>query len=99
MKGFITSVTELISMTGASDIHEVGCGEGRLSTILAKENRKVRASDFSKKVIDKVRTFAKANSMEITFKVANIFDLSPEKDAAEGEIRRDTFITGLNVSF
>jgi len=83
MKGFINSVNEMVSITGSSDIHEVGCGEGCLGIILAKENRKVRASDFSQQVIDKAQDIAKSVRVDIHFKVASIYYLIPEKDAAE----------------
>lgn len=53
MQGFVKSVIELVSATHTDDIHEVGCGEGYLSAILAKGNSRIRASDFSQQVIDK----------------------------------------------
>ena len=83
MKGFIGSVEELISITGSLDIHEVGCGEGHLSAILAKENIKVRASDFSQLVIAKAQDIAKSAGADVDFKVASIYDLNPANDSAQ----------------
>jgi len=83
MKGFYDSLEELVSMTGALDIHEVGCGEGYLSAFLAKENKTVRASDFSQRVIDKAHDITKNLGIDVHFRVANIYDLNPQKDAAE----------------
>lgn len=83
MQGFINSVIELVSVTQADDIHEVGCGEGYLSAILAKGNSRIRASDFSQQVIYKARAITKKTGINIDFKVAGIYDLIPEKDTAE----------------
>lgn len=82
MKGFYNSINELVSMTGVSDIHEVGCGEGYLSVFLAKKNRTVRASDFSCRVIGKARAVAAEAGVNISFNVANMYNLEPQKDAA-----------------
>jgi len=83
MDGFYRSVSELVSLTKATDIHEVGCGEGYLSVLLAEENKRVRASDFSSKVIEKANDISKNSGKDIPFQVASIYDLIPEKDSAE----------------
>jgi 2-polyprenyl-3-methyl-5-hydroxy-6-metoxy-1,4-benzoquinol methylase len=83
MRGFIDSVNDLVSITSASDIHEIGCGEGHLGVILAKEDIRVRVSDFSHQVIDKAQGIAKSIGANIHFKVASIYDLKPHEDAAE----------------
>lgn len=83
MKGFIDSVEEMIAITGSSDIHEVGCGEGHLSAILAEGNKKVRASDFSELVIAKAQSIAKSAGAVVDFKVASIYDLNPVNDSSQ----------------
>ncbi len=83
MKGFINSLNELVAATGASEIHEVGCGEGKLSVGLAKQNKAISASDFSKQIIAKAIENAEKYHVDIKFKVAGIYDLTPENDAAE----------------
>lgn len=83
MQGFINSVMELVAVTHADDIHEVGCGEGYLSAILAKGSSRIRASDFSQQVIDKAQAITKKTGINIDFKVAGIYDLIPGKDMAE----------------
>ena len=83
MKGFINSLNELDAATGALEIHEIVCGEGNLSVGLAKQNKTVSASDFSKQIIAKARENAEKHHVDINFKVAGIYDLTPENDAAE----------------
>ncbi|MCP4613442.1 MAG: methyltransferase domain-containing protein [Planctomycetes bacterium] len=83
MKGFINSLNELVTATGALEIHEVGCGEGNLSVGLAKQNKTILASDFSNQIIAKARDNAEKHHVDINYKVAGIYDLTPENDAAE----------------
>jgi len=83
MKNFIGSFEALVSEAGVQEVHEIGCGEGQLSIILAGQKKKVRASDFSKQVILKARENAAKNNVDIEFKSSSIYDLTPENDAAE----------------
>lgn len=83
MKRFIDSVNDLVAVSGATDIHEIGCGEGSLSILLADSGVKVRASDFSRKIIDTARGHAMKAGAEVEFKAASIYDLRPPEDSAE----------------
>lgn len=83
MKGFYGSLDELVAISGAKDIHEVGCGEGNLCIKLAKQDKTVRASDFSKKIIDFARAKAEAEKVSVAFKASSVYDLKPEADSAE----------------
>jgi 2-polyprenyl-3-methyl-5-hydroxy-6-metoxy-1,4-benzoquinol methylase len=82
MKGFHDSLDALVVRTGATKIHEIGCGEGNLSIHLAKQNKKVIASDFSSKIIQIATENANKAGVNIDFKVASIYDLTPA-DSAE----------------
>lgn len=83
MAGFHAALDELVEYTGANTVHEVGCGEGHLSTHLYQKKLTVRGSDFSEQVIDTARKNAEANNIAIEYKVASIYDLAPPVDAAE----------------
>lgn len=83
MGRFQRSLLELVALTGAGDIHEVGCGEGHLSIRLAAPGRRLRASDFSEKIIAAARANARASGVDIAFKAASIYDLTPVEDGAE----------------
>lgn len=82
MKRFHDCLDTLISKTGVTEIHEVGCGEGNLSIALAKQNKKVVASDFSGKIIEIASENARRAKVDIKFKIASIYDLTPS-DSAE----------------
>ena len=83
MNGFLKSLRELVQSTRAREVHEVGCGEGHLSVLLAREGLKVRASDFSKQVVDKARQTSLAAGVDIPFSATSIYDLNPAEAAAE----------------
>ena len=82
VKQFQSTIVDLVQMSGVSEIHEVGCGEGYLAAILVSLPNiiKVRASDFSSKIIEKAKLFHKDKNIE--FFVRNIYDLNYQ-DAAE----------------
>ena len=76
----------MVDISGAEQVHEVGCGEGELSIHLARLGKTVRGSDFSVKIIDRAREQAKqtviASPGSIAFRTADIYRLNPEIDAA-----------------
>jgi len=85
VEGFIRSVKELCSSVNARDIHEIGCGEGHISIALAKLDAgvRLRACDLSQQVIKSAKDNAIQAGVDIDFKVASIYNLKSEKDAAE----------------
>jgi 2-polyprenyl-3-methyl-5-hydroxy-6-metoxy-1,4-benzoquinol methylase len=83
MKGFHNALDELTLFTGASEIHEVGCGEGTLCISWAKQHKIVRGSDFSRQIIELARTRAKRHQVNVEFKAAGIDKLRPEDDKAQ----------------
>lgn len=83
MKSFYNSLNVLIYKTHAIKIHEVGCGEGNISILLAKQEMNVRASDFSHQVIAEAKENARNNNVDITFQTMSIYDLDPKRDSAD----------------
>ena len=72
----------LVALTGASDIHEIGCGEGYMSEILHDfTGKKIRGSDYSEKIIETAT--ALHSNKDIVFKVCSVYDLDPENHLAE----------------
>jgi len=82
MNGFLRSLRQMVKATGAREVHEIGCGEGHLSVLLAQAGLKTRASDFSKQVVDQARQNARAASVDVSFAATSIYDLNPA-DGAE----------------
>ena len=83
MDGFQDAVDELLCQSGATEVHEVGCGEGRLSAHFAQLGLKVRGSDFSEQVVARARQEAKELGHEVEFRACSIYELSPQRDGAE----------------
>ena len=83
VSGFLGSVLELAARSGASECHEVGCGEGELAIRLAATGVRVRGSDLSAEVIDEARARAEAARAAIEFQAIAVEDLVPDRDAAE----------------
>jgi 2-polyprenyl-3-methyl-5-hydroxy-6-metoxy-1,4-benzoquinol methylase len=80
---FLDDVRELAARSGASEAHEVGCGEGELSLMLAREGIRVRGSDVSAEVVDEARRRAEAAELDVPYRAAPIESLSAPEDAAE----------------
>lgn len=83
MNHFLQTFRELVRTTKASAVHEVGCGEGHLAVLLAREGLRVRASDFSQQVVAEAKQNALTAGAQVVFEVASIYDLRPPTAAEE----------------
>ena len=80
---FTTTLRQLVWASGAREIHEVGCGEGFLSLMLAAEGLSVRGSDLSPEVLSEAERRAAARGFDPSFRVADLYELDPARDSAE----------------
>jgi SAM-dependent methyltransferase len=80
---FLADLLDLAQRSGAKQVHEVGCGEGFLSTMLAGNGFAVRGSDLAPAAIAAARGRAAELALPAAFRVADLYDLTPEADAAE----------------
>jgi len=81
--GFLDRLEQLVERTGASEAHEIGCGEGELAIRLARRGLSVRGSDVSGEVIAEARGRAREGGVDVEFKAAPVETLDPAADAAE----------------
>lgn len=81
--GFLADVRELVDATGAREAHEVGCGEGELAMMLARQGLRVRGSDVSAEVIEEARRRAAAAGLAVDYRAAAVESLAAPDDAAE----------------
>jgi 2-polyprenyl-3-methyl-5-hydroxy-6-metoxy-1,4-benzoquinol methylase len=72
-----------VDRTGASEAHEVGCGEGELAHRLATRGLRVRGTDASAEVIAEARRRAEKAGVAAEFRVAPVEELEPAVDAAQ----------------
>lgn len=80
---FLSELRVLVARSGACEAHEVGCGEGELSLMLAREGLRVRGSDVSAEVVAEAARRADAAGVEVAYREASITALDPPIDAAE----------------
>lgn len=83
MRGFETSLAELVALTNSRNIHEVGCGEGRWTLEWAARGFDARGSDFSEHVLDLARANSARVGASVHFRAASIYDLEAPLDAAD----------------
>jgi 2-polyprenyl-3-methyl-5-hydroxy-6-metoxy-1,4-benzoquinol methylase len=83
MDGFLGRLDELVERTAASDVHEVGCGEGELAIRLARRGLRVRGSDAFVAVLEEARRRAATAGVEIEFEAKPVESLGPATDSAE----------------
>jgi 2-polyprenyl-3-methyl-5-hydroxy-6-metoxy-1,4-benzoquinol methylase len=83
MAGFMSQLDELVERTGASEAHEVGCGEGELAIRLASRGIRMRGTDAFPQVLEEARRRAAAASVEIDFEATPVEELDPARHAAE----------------
>ncbi len=83
VNGFLRQFGAMVELSGATDVHEVGCGEGELSRLMAREGLRVRGSDAFDEVIAEARERAAAEGLEIEFETKPLQALDPARDSAE----------------
>ena len=83
VQGFSDALSELVAMLDVNEIHEVGCGEGYWTLQWREQGMHARGSDFSSIVIDLAQQNAETRGIDAQFKVADVYELKPEADAAE----------------
>jgi len=84
MSGFENALDELVTISSAHDIHEIGCGEGYWVIRLKMQGKRIRGCDFSSSVIDIAKSNAKnAGIEESLFETKSIYDLTYEQDKAD----------------
>lgn len=80
VRGFDNSVTDFVRHVLPQDIHEIGCGEGRLTTLLASLCAgPVRGTDLTADLFPP----AAQTPANVTFATRSIFELEPTEDSAD----------------
>jgi 2-polyprenyl-3-methyl-5-hydroxy-6-metoxy-1,4-benzoquinol methylase len=83
MAGFMDQLDELVERTGATEAHEVGCGEGELAIRLARRGIRVRGTDAFPQVLEEARERARIAGVEIDFEATPVEQLEPARHGAE----------------
>ena len=83
VQGFFGDIMGLVAATGASEAHEVGCGEGQITGLLAQRGLAVRGSDLSAEDLAVARVEAARLGLDIEYYQRSVYELDPAIDAAE----------------
>lgn len=84
MRGFETSLSDLVVKASPRSIHEIGCGEGYWVLRWSEKGIEARGSDFSKQVIEIARENAAGLGLSPSlFQSRSIYDLEPKQDRAD----------------
>lgn len=84
MKGFESSLSDLVVKAAPRSIHEVGCGEGYWVLRWNEQSMAARGCDFSTQVIELARENAAGRGLSPSlFEPRSIYDLDAERDSAD----------------
>lgn len=77
VKSFLKNILELSLIVGKDKkVHEIGCGEGQLSGLLASNNFVVRGTDIREESLKIAKEEALRNGLKIDFNIGSIYDLN-----------------------
>jgi 2-polyprenyl-3-methyl-5-hydroxy-6-metoxy-1,4-benzoquinol methylase len=83
VSNFLASFDQLVARTGARDVVEVGCGEGRLSVRMAQKGIRVHGIDVARSCIEK--TLENARSFGVVIKATQV-DIRNFKEVKPAEL-------------
>lgn len=83
VNNFLKSIINIASRISPQQIHEIGCGEGHISVLLAKHGFKIRACDINENSLQVATREAKQRCLNIEFAVKSIYELDTLTDSAD----------------
>jgi len=83
VRRFVRDILDLVTITGVTQAHEVCCGEGQVTGLLAQRGLAVRGSDLSEESLAVARAEAARGGLNIQYERRSIYELDPSTDAAE----------------
>lgn len=83
VNNFMKTILTTVQQAGSEDVHEVGCGEGHILGILAKNNFTVRGCDISQESLAVATIESTKRNLDIPLEIKSIYDLNPIQDAAD----------------
>lgn len=81
--GFMTSILKSVEATGEKDVHEIGCGEGHIIGMLARNGYRVRGCDIEPAALAVAQSEAERHGLDIPLAKKSIYELDPVTDSAD----------------
>lgn len=80
--GFDSKLFELIEKSSPASIHEVGCGEGRLTSAISNKYKvPIRGTDLGSAIIGRLRDVSLSNYIQ--YEERSVYDLNQNEDSAD----------------
>ena len=83
VRRFLGEILALVSATRAGEVHEIGCGEGQITGLLARRGILVRGSDVDPEALEVARSEATRQGLKIDYAQKSVYELAPSTDAAQ----------------
>ncbi len=83
VNGFMTTILKVVQETGEKDVHEIGCGEGHIVGMLARNGYRVRGCDIEPTALAVARSEAERHGLDIPLDQKSVYDLDPREDSAD----------------
>lgn len=83
VNNFLASLTRLVAVTGQKNIHEIGCGEGHITALMARSGYTIRGCDISKSSLGVARSELAKQGLSAPLSEKSIYDLEPSTDSAD----------------
>lgn len=80
---FMKAILARVQQAGSQEVHEIGCGEGHILGMLARNGFKVRGCDVATRSLDVARAESIRHGLDIPLAVKSVYDLDPAVDAAD----------------
>jgi SAM-dependent methyltransferase len=80
---FMKTILHVVQRTAPGSIHEIGCGEGHILGVLARNGYRVRGCDLSETSMAVAKEESERHGLDIPLQRKNIYDLDAETDRAE----------------
>lgn len=80
---FMRAILKTVKESGSKDIHEIGCGEGHILSVLASNGFIPRGCDISEESLLVAKSELSKQDFNISLAVKSIYDLNVDHDAAD----------------
>lgn len=80
---FMASILTAVQTAGSTDVHEIGCGEGHILGMLARNGYSVRGCDVATSSLNVARSESERHGLNIPLEIKSVYDLDPAMDSAD----------------
>lgn len=80
---FMKSILGCVQRAGSQEVHEIGCGEGHILGMLARNGYSVRGCDVATGSLNVARTESAKHGLNIPLEIKSVYDLNASIDSAD----------------